>query len=351
MPKRPLRVQLLQRGSSKNSRIKRSKRNFQPCRCTATKKRKWDWYANHKRQEYNDLKLPLLKNFRDAWKVGKIKADAQNWARKLADTPANIMTPTVFCNEVSSALFDLPIQVIIHDKAWAQEKKMGSFLSVSRGSEEPPKFLELHYEGAGDSSKPPIAFVGKGVTFDAGGISIKPAGGMDEMRADMGGAACVVASIKAAAELKLKVNIVGLIPLTENLPSGTATKPGDLVVAMNGKTIIVDNTDAEGRLILADALCYAQEFKPRFILDIATLTGAMRIALGGVATGVFSNDTAVWENLRNAGTISGDRVWRFPLWQHYNDKMTSKIIFIYSGPLIFAYSLNNPGKKARIGED
>jgi len=148
---------------------------------------------------------------------------------------------------------------------------------------------------------------------------------MDEMRADMGGAACVVASIKAAAELKLKVNIIGLIPLTENLPSGTATKPGDLVVAMNGKTIIVDNTDAEGRLILADALCYAQEFKPRFILDIATLTGAMRIALGGVATGVFSNSTEIWENLRSAGTVTGDRVWRFPLWQHFNDKMTKSV--------------------------
>lgn len=237
------------------------------------------------------------------------------------------MTPTVFCNEVSSVLTALGIQVIIHDKTWAEEKKMGSFLSVSRGSAEPPMFLELHYNGAGTSSKAPIAFVGKGVTFDAGGISIKPSAQMDEMRADMGGAACVVASMKAAAEMKLKVNIVGLIPLTENLPSGTATKPGDLVVAMNGKTIIVDNTDAEGRLILADALCYAQEFKPRFILDIATLTGAMRIALGSAATGVFSNSSELWENLRTAGTVTGDRVWRFPLWQHFNDKMTSEYFF------------------------
>lgn len=151
---------------------------------------------------------------------------------------------------------------------------------------------------------------------------------MDEMRADMGGAACVVATIKAIAELKLKINIVGLIPLTENLPSGSATKPGDLVTAMNGKTIIVDNTDAEGRLILADALCYAAEFKPKFTLDIATLTGAIAIALGGGATGVFSTDNALWETLRAAGTLSGDRVWRMPLWQYYNNKMTSKILVL-----------------------
>lgn len=174
---------------------------------------------------------------------------------------------------------------------------------------------------------------------------------MDEMRADMGGAACVVSAIKAAAQLKLKVNIVGLIPLTENLPSGTATKPGDVVVAMNGKSIIVDNTDAEGRLILADALCYAHEFNPRFvynviseflvyinekkklivyfclyrfILDIATLTGAMRVTLGGAATGVFTNSGDIFEILKCAGSLSGDRMWRLPLWQHFTDKMTSK---------------------------
>lgn len=146
---------------------------------------------------------------------------------------------------------------------------------------------------------------------------------MDEMRADMGGAACVVASIRAAAEMKLNLNLIGLIPLTENLPSGSATKPGDLVTAMNGKTIIVDNTDAEGRLILADALCYAAEFNPQLTLDIATLTGAMGVALGAAATGVFATDAGFWEELKAAGTYTGDRVWRMPLWQHYNNKMTS----------------------------
>ncbi|XP_043247808.1 cytosol aminopeptidase-like isoform X2 [Colletes gigas] len=260
----------------------------------------------------------------EQWRVGNIKAQAQNWARQLADTPANLMTPTIFSQQVSSVLTKLGISVQVHDKEWAEKKKMGSFLSVSNGSCEPPKFVEIQYKGANDDSQP-IVFVGKGVTFDAGGISLKPPSDMDEMRADMSGAACVAASIRAAAELKLKVNIVGLIPLTENLPSGTATKPGDLVIAMNGKSIIVDNTDAEGRLILADALCYAQEFNPRFILDIATLTGAMRISLGGAATGVFSNDGALFEKLKNAGTLSGDRVWRLPLWQHFTDEMTKKI--------------------------
>ncbi|XP_017886445.1 cytosol aminopeptidase-like isoform X2 [Ceratina calcarata] len=260
----------------------------------------------------------------EEWRAGSIKAQAQNWARHLSDSPANLMTPTVFSSEVESALTKLGVTVHVHDKEWAQQKKMGSFLSVSNGSSEPPKFLEIHYKGAGDDSQP-IVFVGKGVTFDAGGISLKPPTDMDEMRADMTGAACVVAAIKAAAELKLKVNIIGLTPLTENLPSGCATKPGDMVVAMNGKSIIVDNTDAEGRLILADALCYAQEFNPSFILDLATLTGAMRICLGSAGTGVFTNCASLYEKLRNAGTITGDRMWRFPLWQHFTDEMTKKV--------------------------
>lgn len=260
----------------------------------------------------------------EAWKIGQIKADAQNWARRLSDIPANLMTPTIFSEKVSEILTSVGVQVTVHDKAWAESKKMGSFLSVSRGSQEEPKFVEIHYKG-GAPGDAPIAFVGKGVTFDAGGISLKPPGGMDEMRADMGGAACVVASIKAVAELKLKINIVGLIPLTENLPSGTATKPGDIFTAMNGKTIIVDNTDAEGRLILADGLCYAAEFKPKFTMDIATLTGAIRIALDNAATGVFTTSPELYETLRSAGEVTGDRVWRMPLWQHYNSKMTSKL--------------------------
>ncbi|XP_033324821.2 cytosol aminopeptidase [Megalopta genalis] len=286
------------------------------------------WFFQGSKKKENLSVFPNISLYgqeeQEQWRIGNIKAQAQNWARELSDTPANLMTPTIFSQEVSSCLSKLGITVIVHDKDWAEQKKMGSFLSVSRGSCEPPKFVEIHYKGAADDCQP-IVFVGKGVTFDAGGISLKQPADMDEMRADMTGASCVAASIRAAAELKLKVNMVGLIPLTENLPSGHATKPGDVVFAMNGKSIIVDNTDAEGRLILADALCYAHEFKPRCILDIATLTGAITISLGGAAAGVFTNDSALFEKLKDAGTVTGDRVWRMPLWKHFTDDMTKKV--------------------------
>merc|ERR1719309_1781036 len=178
---------------------------------------------------------------------------------------------------------------------------MGSFLSVSRGSIEPAKFLEMRYNGGGDSK--PVVLVGKGVTFDTGGISIKPSAKMDAMRADMGGAATVIATMKAVASLGAKINLIVLVPLTENMPGGKATKPGDVVTAMNGTTIQVDNTDAEGRLILADALCYAVTMKPRLVMDVATLTGAMSVALGAPATGVFSRMTRDWDTLARAGSV------------------------------------------------
>merc|ERR1719461_2544640 len=196
--------------------------------------------------------------------------------------------------------------------------KMGSFLSVARGSHEPAKFLEMHYN-SGDSDSPPVVLVGKGVTFDTGGISIKPSAKMDAMRGDMGGAA--TATMKAVASLGLKINLKVLVPLTENMPGGSATKPGDVVTAMNGVTIQVDNTDAEGRLILADALCYADTLKPRLVMDVATLTGAISVALGAGAAGVYSKRTGDWETLSQCGARAGDRVWRMPLWKLYNEKM------------------------------
>ncbi|GIX79017.1 cytosol aminopeptidase [Caerostris extrusa] len=228
------------------------------------------------------------------------------------------------------------IKLVVREQDWIESKKMGSFLSVTRGSEEKPKFLELHYDGAPDTKKC-IAFVGKGITFDSGGISLKPCENMDKMRADMGGAACVTASILAASKLKLKVNVKGFIPLCENMPSGKATKPGDVVYAMNGKSIQVDNTDAEGRLILADGLCYAQEFEPIVVLDIATLTGAMIVALGAAATGVFCNDDEIWCALNKAGSITGDRVWRMPLFDYYRKAVK------YS----HLADINNIGKKGK----
>merc|ERR1719411_1873908 len=179
----------------------------------------------------------------------------------------------------------------------------------------------MHYAGAEAGDSKPVVLVGKGVTFDTGGISIKPSAKMDAMRADMGGAATVTASFRAVASLGLKINLKVLVPLTENMPGGRATKPGDVVTAMNGVTIQVDNTDAEGRLILADALCYADTFSPRVVLDVATLTGAMSVALGSAATGVFSTKTEEFSRLAGCGRLAGDRVWRMPLWQHYSDKM------------------------------
>ena len=255
------------------------------------------------------------------WNTGVVHGSCQNLARQLMEAPANFLTPDQFCVEAARELAGLPVQVTVRDAAWARDMNMGSFLSVAAGSHTPPRFLEMHYAGAEAGDSKPVVLVGKGVTFDTGGISIKPSAKMDAMRADMGGAATVTATMKAVASLGLKVNLVALIPLTENMPGGSATKPGDVVTAMNGTTIQVDNTDAEGRLILADALCYADTLQPRLVLDVATLTGAMSVALGTAATGVFSRSSADWRLLQEAGVSSGDRVWRMPLWKTYNDKM------------------------------
>ncbi|KAH9509551.1 bleomycin hydrolase [Bulinus truncatus] len=273
----------------------------------------------------------------NSWSRGQTLANAQNLARRLKENPANLMTPTIFCEEVKKSFEGLPnVEIIVREKDWAESQKMGSYLSVARGSDEPPKFLEIHYNG-GNSADPPVVFVGKGVTFDSGGISIKPSGDMDKMRADMGGAACVISSILAAVKLGLPLNIKGFTPLTENMPSGKATKPGDVVVAKNGKTIQVNNTDAEGRLILADALCYAETFNPRLILDIATLTGAVIIALGGAVSAAYTKSDNLWETLNNAGKVTGDRMWRMPLLKYYTGQVTEGVLA----------DLNNISKKSR----
>lgn len=211
----------------------------------------------------------------DEWKKGVVYGDAQNFCKTLMDTPANLLTPTIFCNTVKEKFGSLAnVELKIHDEEWARKEKMNLFLSVSAGSSEPPKFLEITYNGD-PSSKKPIALVGKGITFDSGGISIKSSSKMDQMRADMGGAANVSSAIWALAKLKVKVNVKGFIPLCENMPGNKATKPGDVIVGRNGKSVCIDNTDAEGRLVLADALNYASDFNPLWILDIATLTGAV----------------------------------------------------------------------------
>ncbi|XP_071374086.1 cytosol aminopeptidase [Centroberyx affinis] len=275
------------------------------------------------------------------WEKGILYGEGQNLARLLMEAPANHITPTVFADTIEEKLAPYAERVTVHKRpqAWIEEHQMGAFLSVSKGSEEPPVFLELHYNGCPDRTKAPLLLVGKGITFDSGGISLKPSSGMDAMRADMGGAATVCASIVTAAALKLPINIIGLAPLCENMPSGKANKPGDVVRAQNGKTIQVDNTDAEGRLILADALCYAHTFKPSAIVNAATLTGAMDVALGSAATGVFTNSDWLWEKLYTASVVTGDRVWRMPLFQHYTRQVTDSQLA----------DLNNIGKYSRSG--
>ncbi|KAJ7326999.1 hypothetical protein JRQ81_016758, partial [Phrynocephalus forsythii] len=260
----------------------------------------------------------------EAWKKGLIYAKGQNLARYLMEAPANHITPTRFATIIEEKLkgFSSNVNVHIRDKSWIEAQEMGSFLSVAKGSDELPVFLEIHYKGSSDANEPPLVFVGKGITFDSGGISIKPSANMDAMRADMGGAATICSAIVTAAELKLPLNIIGLTPLCENLLSGKANKPGDVVKAKNGKTIQVDNTDAEGRLVLADALCYAHSFNPRAIIDAATLTGAMDVALGSAATGVFTNSDKLWNHLYKASILTGDRVWRMPLFEHYTKQVT-----------------------------
>lgn len=254
------------------------------------------------------------------WHLGKSLAESQNWARTLSNTAANHMTPSKFAENVRQNI-SKKIDVQAHDKQWALSQKMGSFLSVAAGSVEPPIFLELTYNG-NPGQLQPVCLVGKGITFDSGGISLKPSAKMDEMRADMSGGAIVVAVMHALAENNVKCNVKAFVALTENLPSGSATKPGDVVTARNGKTICVDNTDAEGRLVLCDALDYAADFKPKFILDMATLTGAMGIAVGDCLTGAFCNNDQLWQQLESASVTTGDRVWRMPLLKHYSKQMT-----------------------------
>ncbi|KAF7297466.1 Leucine aminopeptidase [Mycena indigotica] len=259
------------------------------------------------------------------WDRGVVYAEAQNLARTLMELPANMLTPTLFAQRIHAEFSGVEnTEVIVRDEAWAKEKGMRTFLSVCSGTFEPGKFVEIHYNGASSKEAAPLVLVGKGITFDSGGISLKPSADMKLMRGDMGGAASVVSAILAIAKLKLPINVVALTPLAENMPSGTATRPGDIIYAMNGKSIEVDNTDAEGRLVLADAIYYGStEFKAHTLIDVATLTYAMDIALGEVFTGVFSSSDALWEKLHAAGETEYDRFWRMPLDEDYGPQIYS----------------------------
>jgi len=240
------------------------------------------------------------------------------------ELPANIITPTAFCDRVKLAFKGIPnVEVLIRDEAWAEEQGMRTLLSDTHGTAEPAKFLEIHYRGAAEDAQP-LAFVGKGITFDSGGISLKPGLGMKLMRGDMGGAAAVVAAAWAIAQLQLPVNLIVATPLTENLPGPSATKPGDVIYSMNGKSVEVDNTDAEGRLVLSDAIYYiSSHYKPHTLVDVATLTGAIVISLGEAYSGVFSTSDSLWNELHEAGEAEFDRFWRMPLDEEYGPQIYS----------------------------
>ncbi|HLI94952.1 MAG TPA: leucyl aminopeptidase [Candidatus Baltobacteraceae bacterium] len=255
---------------------------------------------------------------------GQILGDAVNLARRLAITPANDMTPTRLADEATKAAKDSGLQIEVLDESRCRELGMGSFLSVAQGSVQPPKFIVMTYNGD-PGSKELLALVGKGITFDSGGISIKPAERMEEMKYDMSGGAGVIAAMSAIGKLKPKLNVVGIVPATENMPGGKATKPGDIFTAMNGKTIEVINTDAEGRLILADALCYANKLGATKIVDAATLTGACVIALGHAASAAVSNNDDFAAQFLNAAKPTGERYWQLPLYEDYSTAMKSDI--------------------------
>ncbi len=255
---------------------------------------------------------------------GTVIAGAANLARDLENEPANHLTPTDFAARAVASGEEAGYAVEVYDRPWMEEKRMGSLLSVANGSVQPPKFVVMRYNGD-PSSKEVLAFVGKGITFDSGGISLKPAQGMEDMKGDMSGAASVVAALQAIAKLGAKVNVLGVVGATENMPSGSATKPGDVVTAMNGVTIEVVNTDAEGRLILADELSYACEQGATRIVDIATLTGAISIALGDVAMGVMTNNAEWLAKLEAAGARAGEKLWELPLFDEYKEQIKSKV--------------------------
>jgi leucyl aminopeptidase len=257
-----------------------------------------------------------------AVKEAQATADGMALAKTLGNLPPNICTPSYLAEEAKKLAREFKLEVDVLERKDMEKLGMGSLLAVARGSHQPPKLIVLHYRGAAKSRKP-LAFVGKGITFDTGGISLKPGAEMDEMKFDMSGAGSVLGAIRALAGMRAPVNVVGVIPATENMPGGQATRPGDIATSMSGQTVEILNTDAEGRLILCDALTYAERFAPEKVIDVATLTGACVIALGHVATGLFANDQKLADEVRAAGDDAWDRVWQLPLWDDYQEQLRS----------------------------
>jgi leucyl aminopeptidase len=255
---------------------------------------------------------------------GRILAEATSIARDMVNEPANYMTPTDMAKTATRLAETYGLEVSVLERERMQELGMGALLGVAQGSQQPPKFIILNYKG-GNSDEIDIALIGKAITFDSGGISIKPSNGMEEMKGDMSGGAAVIAAMSAIARLKPVINVLALVPATENLPGGAALKPGDVLTAMSGKTIEIISTDAEGRLALADALGYARQHEAKRIVDVATLTGAIVVALGNICTGAFSNNQELVDKVIAAGAEAGERIWQMPMYEEYKEQNKSDV--------------------------
>lgn len=288
------------------------------------------YQSDRKDQSIADLTLVASSNadkraLEAALEMGRIVGESQNFTRDLVNEPGNKMTPTILGERARKMCAENSLQCEVYGKDKLLELKMGSFWSVSQGSAEPPALIVMRYEPPGAPAQPVVGLVGKGITFDTGGISIKPADGMEKMKYDMAGGAAMIGAMRAVAQLKPNVRVIGIVCAAENMPSGTAQKPGDVQFAMNGKAIEIINTDAEGRLVLADGLCYARELGCTHLVDAATLTGACVVALGMVNAGIFTNDDSFYSRFHRAQQAAGEKFWRLPLDDEYRDMIKSGI--------------------------
>ncbi len=265
---------------------------------------------------------PVTLQAQAALKEAVATADGADLARTLGNLPPNICTPAYLADEARKLAKQYKLGLEVLERKDMERLGMGALLAVTNGSRQPPKLIVLRYAGAAKSKKP-LVLVGKGITFDTGGISLKPGGDMDEMKFDMSGAGSVLGALRALAGMRAPVNVIGVVPTCENMPDGMATRPGDIVTTLSGQTVEILNTDAEGRLILCDALTYAHRFDPAAVVDIATLTGACVIALGHVATGLFANDQKLADGIIAAGDDAWDRVWQMPVWEDYQEQLRS----------------------------
>ena len=265
-----------------------------------------------------------LEALRRGVELGIVLAEAANFCRDLANEPSNVLTPSEMAERARAMAHEAGLECQILERKDMEDLGMGALLGVAQGSQQPPKLIVLHYRGA-PGEEGALGLVGKGITFDAGGISIKPSAGMEAMKGDMSGGAAIIAAMRAIGQLRPAINVTAIVPATENMPSGSALKPGDVLRAMNGKTIEIINTDAEGRLILADALSYARRLGLSPIVDVATLTGAISVALGNVALGAMTNDEAVLEKVKRAATAAGEKVWQLPMYEEYKEQIKSDV--------------------------